>query len=1538
NGGTKFTVPACKGATVSLESYNATTTTTIAGDTINQGTTTPSYTYEGDAESVEVVIGDGRYFRYIQVVLPVVATEDPEVPGDSTVVTPVAFRDIKIDLIGLMEESEIVDQTSVSYGVAVAEDGTVTRVATDDATANAVVSGKYWNSHGWVDITVTAKVDGPVKVGVGHCQFANHDATITDEAGNVTTFNVAGSACWEGAKTDDNVTFGYYTGEATTLTVKVPSYCPYVSIEAVSEVITEATVSFAMGEATAEGTLPVGDKVIVGNAFKIPTNFSLYAEGKTLTAWTDGTNNYAPGTEFTPTADVTLTPVFTENSVKFEDRTEAVTVKWDFQRNNGAPTIGVQGTGATGFWIAQAVVNGTTIDMKMDYDATNGKIANANWGDWAQINEGTKFTVPACKGATVSIESYSATTTTTIDGQTDYTASNNVVSMTLAGTAETIDIVIGDGSYHRYIQVVYPVAEKPATGKTYENEEALIVWPFNSTATAYTATPAEAFSVISTELGDITLAGTGTGQAKDDNGNTVTFLKLQPSGSTQAAKWNIKPAAGLTFTPTHISLYIQRFGTDSENGVTVTATLADGTSVNLGNYTAPRNNKSQADDKFGESANYTNKVDVTLTAEQQATLTSSEGFTLSATVGVSSTKQGGFSDIRVSGLVNGTALEVAKYTLSTATNIEGAANINVYPNVESYEAGTEVTLTATENFGYNFVSWTDAEGNVVSELPKFVYAMEADAQLTANFVQVNTYVLNVTIDGDANDYMISYDPAPTLVNGKMMYEEGTVVGIAASSNPIVTFTNWSNGETNATQTVTMNDHVLLTATYSSVDYIVGWDFITSGGNGRPADFASTVDNETTVLYLTNGSSTVGWLDKSRDAAGGYESFVGAAVNWKPLGQYWFETKLNASEFKNIRVEAELMYNYNAYTTIDIEYSTNGTDWTKAGSVTMAGAKTENPVSATLGADANNQEVLYVRFKPDTNSAVDGSTALDNDGTTITNIFICGEKEIVDDGVAPKLLSTVPTEGATGASASGKIVLNFDEKVKLTDGAKATIGDKELEGVVSGKTITFPYMALAFNSDYTFTLSANAVSDLTDNIMSEAITINFHTIAPPTVTPGMYDRIVTTVEELLAALQDASGSTRFRIFLHDGTYDLGTACLTSVPGNVSLIGESMEGTIIVNDPQAEGIGVSATLCTGGENIYMQDLTLKSTDYDRLLTTGQSMGRCVALQENASKSVYKNVRLLSNQDTYYTRATKRTYWEGGMITGTVDYLCGGGDVFFQGVTLYNNKRGSGDCITAPATSSDWGYVFNECIIDGAEEQDGNYSLGRPWQGSPRAVYINTTMKVLPSAAGWSDMGAVPGLFAEYNSHTESGAAVDCSKRKTSFSSNGQDVAVSYNPVLTAAEAAKFTVENVLGGDDNWQPQLLTEQALAPKLAISNRVITWPASNYAFCYAICKNGKVIEFTNDNTYTIPADAADTDVFSVRVANNMGGLCAASEGVVPTDEISGVEENAAEREVISTQVYDLNGIALPALRSGINIVRTIYTDGTVETVKVIVK
>ena len=1463
-----------------------------------------------------------------------------------------AFKDFSIDLSvqGLLTADEFVEQSVINpFGIVVAEDGSLSRVAADDASANAVISGKYWNSHGWVNVKLVLPVNGPVKIGVGNCSFSNSTCSIKNADGQeVASFPVETKGCWSSNKSDELVTYGYYKGEAGVITIDIPSYTPYVSVAAVEDVPSSVTVGYDLGESAAQGTLPANVTVDYGAKVTIPGNFSLYVEGKTLTAWTDGVNQYAVGSEFTPQANVTLVPVFTENTVTLADRKAPVTIRWDFQQRNGAPVIAYQNQ--LGFWVAQAEVNGNIIDVKADFDTNNGgKIANGNWSDWAQMNGGTKFTIPSCKGAVVSMEAYNTITTTTIDGQSDY-AQANTISLEIINKAATIDIVIGDGSYYRYIQTVLPVVEPEVSGQTYTNEKATIVWDFNTTS-AYdqvsSVTPQAAFSVTSVNIGDMEVTGTGTGQAKDADGKAVTFVKLRPSGTTTAAEWFVKPAKGLTFTPVKLSAYIQRFGTDSENGVSVMAKLADGTEVNLGSFTAPRNNRAQADDKFGANANYTNRFEIALTAEQQAQLCSGDGFSMFATIGVSSSKEGGFSDVRIEGLLNGTVADVAKYTMEAQASPAQAGSISVYPVSDEYDEGSVLKLTATENFGYDFVNWTDADGNILSQEPQFMYTINANSKLSANFKKVNTYALNLTVEAPANDYMVQWNPAPTEVDGKKMYEDGTKVTLTTINNRILTFAGWSNDETAGEIVVEMTKDIDLTASYSAIDFIAGWDFYRRGNEGRVADFAAA-ENDADQLVLRNEEGlTISWLDKSQEAAGGYEGKP-AAVNWNnnaELGTYYYQIKVNAEAFTDIKVAAEMLYNYNAYQKQDVAYSIDGQNWTLLGSIEMPGVKNWTLGEFALPADANNQKELYIRWKADKNSKIDGTTS-NNDGTAITNIFVMGTMKLVDDGKAPVLVSTIPAQGSNAASANGKIVLNFDEKVKVAEGVMASLGNVQLKPVVSGKSVMFEYKSLVYNTQYTFTLPANAVSDLTDNKITEAISLTFTTKTKPVVTKSIFDFVVPddgSFEEAIAAASKRSdNSKRFYIFVKDGDYLLAGDEGATVEGsdgktykkpttsintpNISIIGESREATILRNEAVAEieGLHKCQTIDFGAnvKNAYMQDINLRNG-------MPYLAGRAAALQDRGDKNIFKNVTLFGGQDTYLSNNDKgRYYFEGGTLEGYTDYLCGKGDVYYNAVDLI--IRRSGSVITAPSQARKYGYVFVDCTIKAEKpEYDTGYSLGRPWgQGTPRAIFINTKMIAQASAAGWSEMsGGYPARFAEYNSTTEAGTAIDLSGRKTTFADTHTN-----NPVLSAVEAAEYTLANVMGGDDDWDPTAYTEQASAPvNVVINNNIITWDNNDYVLCWAICKNGKVIDFTIEPSYTI----TDVDaVYSVRAANEMGGLGEATIAANP-DALTTVLD---AQEVVESSIYTLSGVKVSAMNKGVYLIRTIYANGVVEVKKVQVK
>ncbi len=1453
------------------------------------------------------------------------------------------FRDIKIDLTNgnLLESDEIANKTFVEFGAAVAADGTVSRVASGDATAAITLKGKYHSDeHGWGNFSSTVDVEGPVKISMGSCAYGG-DATVKNAAGEtVGTFNINIGKCFHQNKAE-NIVSTIYKGGAATLTISGGGYASYIAVEAVdpSQLVEDFTVSYGLGDTGALATiLPANETVEKGATFVIPKNMTVYSEGKTLTGWTDGTNTYAIGDEVTVNSDITLTPVFTDNAASLADRTEPLTLRWDFQRRNGAPsTGGIQNQDGL-VWVTQAEIGGVTIDVPLPFSTTNdGKFANAAWTDWAQLNPGTSFQVPSCKGAVISLESYGATTTTTIDGQV-INQGVTTPSFTCGSATDPVEVVIGDGSYFRYIQVVLPVVAAPNPGGArFENEAASIVWPFNGELSEAEVVPDGAIGTSALSWGSNLSHYT----AKTISWDGKTFTCFGPAAKDGGARdenavtWFVKPKKGVTFTPTHVSANILRVGTGGGK-LDIKARDAKGNEQTLATGLIPGRNKANE-----ANPNYDFSYDI------PASLATDEGFYLTINIySLDAGKQVGFNNLRLTGIVDGQVQEVEMYALSLAASPAEGGSVSAYPNAAEYEAGTEVKLTAAKNFGYAFTNWTDASGAVVSEEAEFTYTMTANAGLTANFAKLTTYELSLGVSGGANAYQVQPVPAGTMVDGKRMYEEGTQVTVTATSNPVVTFASWDDGQTSSEVKLTMDADKALTANFDAADFIAGWDFMEAGNNGRVADFCAA-DNDAAALNLRNAAGDIqGWLDKSQFAAGGYEGRP-AAVNWRTtgIGDYYWQTMVNAEAFTDIKVITAMALNYNAYSKQDVEYSLDGETWTKVGTVSIPGTKNWVDATFSLPAAANNQPQLFIRWISDKTSEKIG-TASDNDGIALGASFIVGTARLVDDGTAPVLVSQVPEEGSTTASINGKIVLTFDEKVMVSEGAKATLGDLELEPAVTGKTVMFNYKNLAYGTPYKFTLPAGSVADLTGNAMTEPVVINFTTKTRPAVDKALYDAYASSSDELVQAITAANTradkTKRFRIFIYNGEYKLpasATATKTGTDGvaysdpttyvtapNISFIGESRDGVVVTNivpdklvstdyGPQnpLEGIGKGDVLrlektATG---CYFQNLTIKSA-------MGDKHGRDIEVNDNSDKTIMKDVCLWGYQDTYVSNNENgRFYFEGGVLRGRTDFLCGKGDVFYNAVTLQMVGAGY---LAVPSKPKQYGYIFKDCEIvgendkaDGGTNPDGKFTLGRPWgQGTPIALFIDTKMTVRPSAVGWNEMGdGWPARFAEYNSTTASGTVIDLKDRKSSLKGHAN------NPSLTKAEAEAHSLAVVMGGDDDWDPATHAEQAPAPSnVVIDNGVISWDDCDYASLWAVCADGRIVAFTTEPAFDVTPLNRSAAVYTVRAANEMGGLGEAVEAQTPSALIP-VEVEADEADAV---FYNLQGIRVANPGAGVYI------------------
>ena len=416
--------------------------------------------------------------------------------------------------------------------------------------------------------------------------------------------------------------------------------------------------------------------------------------------------------------------------------------------------------------------------------------------------------------------------------------------------------------------------------------------------------------------------------------------------------------------------------------------------------------------------------------------------------------------------------------------------------------------------------------------------------------------------------------------------------------------------------------------------------------------------------------------------------------------------------------------------------------------------------------------------------------------------------------------------------------------------------------------------------------------------------------------GYYEIAPNDGAGLILALESMAAGEK--IFLPDGVYDLGETCLTTISkNNISIIGQSMEGTIIKNTPdyRKEGIGTTATILITATNTYLQDLTLwDNMDYFAAIAAGLSGARGVSLQDKGTKTICKNVKLLSHQDTYYSNKVGAVkYFEDCEIHGTVDFICGDGSVYFKNNVLVGEQRnasgGGANAITASnADASDKGYVFESCRVKYAEDIQGTkpvMSLGRSWNNAPKCVFLNTVLddsngelimtkdasQQKDKIARWTlgAMNKLPEKFGEFNSMDKDGNVVSPASNDVTFVLGSDEKQM--ETILTADEAATYTIDYTLG--------------------------TWAADAQNDAQqAVCEE-KAEDFEPDAIYMAEAEGENPILFkggefndkvalyngityTIRKANGRGGF-----GLPAGTDPQGVENTAAEGVKVQKIIRD---------------------------------
>jgi hypothetical protein len=821
------------------------------------------------------------------------------------------------------------------------------------------------------------------------------------------------------------------------------------------------------------------------------------------------------------------------------------------------------------------------------------------------------------------------------------------------------------------------------------------------------------------------------------------------------------------------------------------------------------------------------------------------------------------------------------YTESTATIGVSVENATLKASAEEEDNGDEVDVTA------------NADGTFTLETPRPNTAHLVTFHLTAAegaIADKSQYTLRLFHAGELQIRSLAIDGVTASADLRNALNTSSDFTATFGDNvytAIPTVTATFNDGTQAEVSSTYKDGIatfLLKGTDRTFTLNVAGVYIYEKGE-KDEEYTITYSTDGKAAYQPEGQWTDGWTD------GLYTLRTTSLDGWG--GQQF---KFNAAD-NLLEVPGGVVVK-----TFTLEkFGANYGDGEGLTSISSEGATFRVPTkhSYTRGAK-ENLTVVVENHKPGAPIAF----TITGGNQPYAQFRLIIEK--TNPGTTPKVLK----HSASPINNHVMVSVTFDREMSPAD---VMFGGEEIHAD-GGTTLNFGITGLDYEKSYTFTIPAGAAEDLFGNKTTEDIVIDFATTAQTPATKKTYDYVVGTAEEFSAAIKELGSSTvktleRVTIFLKNGDYDFGENNEQRINrGNVSLIGESRDGVILHGT--RTGISNPILNIRDREGFYLQDLTVRN-DLD--FRKPNRAGVAVAIY-GGNKSIMKNVCMQSQQDTQVTG--ERSYFDHCRIQGSVDYICGGGDHFYDQCELIMENTGS--VISAPATTSTtkWGYVFSHCTIDRAEagigatmKDKGDYSLSRPWQNYPATYYLFTKMNILPTDNGYAGMSNLPTRFYEYGSVDKDGNEIDLSVRGNSSTSTN-----SYVPVITASEAKNFTIMNVLSGTDGWLPTDYTVLTKAPKVTVNGSMLTWENDPQVRCTVIFKDGQYVGNTADNQFPVN----ETGTYTLRTANEMGGL--------GTDETSIVVEataiNSLQQSPSGVQhYYNLQGQRVNSSHKGLVIV-----------------
>jgi len=266
-------------------------------------------------------------------------------------------------------------------------------------------------------------------------------------------------------------------------------------------------------------------------------------------------------------------------------------------------------------------------------------------------------------------------------------------------------------------------------------------------------------------------------------------------------------------------------------------------------------------------------------------------------------------------------------------------------------------------------------------------------------------------------------------------------------------------------------------------------------------------------------------------------------------------------------------------------------------------------------------------------------------------------------------------------------------------------------------------------------------------------------------------------------------TAGRLYVHisPGVYRERVMVTQNRPRTTFLGTGANAGDVVItasqNAKSAGGTFFSSTVVVNGEAFEADNLTFENA--------AGNTGQAVAISVRSDRAIFKHCRFLGDQDTLFAD-WGRQYYVASYIQGGVDFIFGNAAAVFVDDEVHIIRAGYVTAQSRTSADQQTGFVFLHARVTSGDLGGKQFFLGRPWRAFSRVIFLESELPEGLSPQGWSPWkqgGSLETAF--YGEHGNRGAGSRMNERAAGSHS------------LTAAEAAGFTPERFLAGDDHWNP---------------------------------------------------------------------------------------------------------------------------------------